>query len=89
MDLVFIIVSVLRVYEMVLFMRIMLSWIPMDHDHAIIRLLVRITDPVLLPARELYLRVMDRLNVQLPIDFSPILVFVLIGFLERTLASLY
>jgi len=88
MDPIFIIISLLRVYEMVIFMRIILSWVPMDHDHAAIRLLVRVTDPVLAPARELYMRIMDRFNIQLPMDFSPILVFLLIGFLERTLATL-
>jgi YggT family protein len=88
MDPIFIIISLLRVYEMVIFMRIILSWVPMDHDHAVIQLLVRVTDPVLGPARELYMHIMDRFNIQLPMDFSPILVFVLIGFLERTLATL-
>lgn len=79
----------LRIYEMMIFMRIILSWVPMDTNNVVIEWLIKITDPVLLPARELYMRIMDRLNVQMPIDLSPILVFVLIGFLERTLASMF
>ncbi len=86
--LVFILLSLLRVYEMVFIARILLSWVSIDHDHFVVIWLVRLTDPVLLPARELYFRIMDRLNFQLPIDLSPILIFLLIGFLERTLASL-
>jgi YggT family protein len=89
MDVIFLLISILRIYEMILFMRILLSWVPVDPNSRPIELLVRVTDPVLAPARELYMRLMDRLNVQLPIDLSPILIFILIGFLERTLASLY
>jgi len=86
--LIFILLTLLRVYEMVLMARILLSWVSVDHDHLIVIWLYRVTDPVLGPARELLFRIMDRLGVQLPIDLSPILVFVLIGFMERTLASL-
>ncbi|OGJ94153.1 MAG: hypothetical protein A2350_04595 [Candidatus Raymondbacteria bacterium RifOxyB12_full_50_8] len=85
---IMVLVTLLRIYEMLIFMRIILSWVPMAPDHVIVDWLVRLTDPVLLPVRELYVRLMDRLNVQLPIDLSPLMVFLLIGFLERTLISL-
>ena len=85
---IFILLTLLRVYEMVLMARILLSWISVDHDHPVVVWLLRLTDPVLGPAREILFRIMDKLGVQLPIDLSPILVFVLIGFMERTLASL-
>jgi YggT family protein len=86
--LVFILLQLLRVYEMVLMARILLSWVSVDHDHPIVIWLYRLTDPVLGPARELLFRILDKFGVQLPIDLSPILVFILIGFMERTLASL-
>ena len=88
MDIIFLLISLLRVYEMLIFMRIILSWVPMDHDNKVVELLIKVTDPALLPVRELYMRIMDRLNIQLPVDLSPILVFLIIGFLERVLASL-
>lgn len=84
-----VLITLLRVYEMFIVMRILLSWVPvMDYDNKIIHWLVRVTDPVLIPARELYLRLLDRFNIQIPIDFSPILIFLIIGFLERTLVAL-
>jgi len=87
--LILILVTLLRVYEMLIIMRILLSWVPVaDESNKIIVWLLRLTDPVLQPARDLYLRIMDRFNLNIPIDFSPILVFLIIGFLERTLMTL-
>jgi YggT family protein len=82
-----ILVALLRVYEMLLLIRILLSWIPVDPSHQYIELLIRVTDPVLGPARELWMRLMDRLNFQIPIDLSPIFIFLALQFLERTLLS--
>lgn len=82
-----IIVTLLRVYEMLLMIRILLSWIPVDQSHKYIELLIRVTDPILMPARELWMRLIERLNIQIPIDLSPVFVFLLLQFLERTLIS--
>jgi YggT family protein len=89
MGLIAILVLFLRLYEMLIFMRIILSWVPIDRDNVLIDYLLKITDPVLMPVREIYMRLMDRLNIHLPIDLSPIIVFILIGFLERSLVSIY
>jgi YggT family protein len=86
--LVFIVLSLLRLYEIILLIRILLSWVSVDYDHPVVVLLIRITDPVLAPARELYFRLMDKFGIQLPIDLSPIMIFIMIGFIERALASL-
>jgi uncharacterized protein YggT (Ycf19 family) len=84
-----VLIILLKVYEMFILVRIMLSWVPiMDYDHKIIVWLVRVTDPVLLPAREVYMRILDRFNLNIPIDLSPILVFLVIGVLERSLMTL-
>ncbi|MFH0920462.1 MAG: YggT family protein [Fibrobacterota bacterium] len=84
-----ILVALLRVYEMLIFMRIILSWVPgIDSDSKIVVWLIRVTDPVLQPARDLYMRVLERFNVNMPIDLSPILIFLVIGFLQRMLMTL-
>jgi len=88
MDFISLLLTAVRVYEMLLLMRILLSWVPMQSSNRYIDLLIRVTDPVLLPAREIYMRILDRLNINVPIDLSPILVFLLINFLERKLLSL-
>jgi len=88
MDFITVLLTIVRVYEMLLLMRILLSWVPLQTSNKYVDLLIRVTDPVLLPAREIYMRIMNRLNFQMPIDLSPILVFLLINFLERKLITL-
>lgn len=78
----------LRIYEMLLVMRILLSWVSVDPGSVWIERLITVTDPVLLPFREIYFRIMDKLNVQIPIDLSPILVFILIELLQGFLMAL-
>ncbi|MBL8029271.1 MAG: YggT family protein, partial [Fibrobacteres bacterium] len=85
---VFILLTLLRIYEMVIFARILMSWVALDPDNPIVYWIIRLTDPVLAPAREIYFRLMEKIGLNLPLDFSPILIFLLIGFMERTLASL-
>lgn len=82
-----ILLLLLRIYDMVLLARILMSWIPMDPDNPLVEWLIKLTDPVLVPAREILSRILDRFGVQLPIDFSPIIVFLLIGVVERSLVS--
>lgn len=88
MDLPGFLILMLRIYEMLLFMRIMLSWVSVDHDNVWIERLIRVTDPVLMPVRELYFKLLERMNVQMPIDLSPIVVFILIELLQGVLSSL-
>ena len=78
----------LRIYEMLLVMRILLSWVSVDSSSVWIERLITVTDPVLLPFREIYFRIIDKLNVQIPIDLSPILVFILIELLQGFLMAL-
>ena len=78
----------LRIYEMLLVMRILLSWVSVDPSSVWIERLIMVTDPVLMPFREIYFRIIDRLNVQIPIDLSPILVFILIELLQGFLMAL-
>lgn len=87
MSLIFIIITALRIYEMLILVRILLSWVHIDPGNKIIEFLINVTDPVLAPAREVYMRLIQKLNVQVPLDLSPILVFILISLLERTLIS--
>ncbi|OGS36958.1 MAG: hypothetical protein A2293_01925 [Elusimicrobia bacterium RIFOXYB2_FULL_49_7] len=88
MDIPSLLILLLRLYEMILFMRIILSWVSVDYDNIWVKRLMAVTDPVLQPARELIMRLLDRFNVQLPIDLSPILVFVLLEFLQTFLKTL-
>jgi len=85
-----IVIKLLQLYMYLLFVPILLSWIPHDRNHPIIQMLYMVTDPVLLPCRELMYAVMRAFRIDhrmLPIDFSPIIAFLLIqiiiGFLAK------
>ncbi len=74
-----ILLFILRLYELVLLGRIITSWIHLDPANPIVDWLHRLTEPVLGPVRRLLpIRAMG-------IDFSPIIVFVLLSLIRRLL----
>ncbi len=60
--------------------RILLTWVPIDPYHPLVRILNQITEPILGPAR----RIIPPMG---GIDFSPIIVLVLLSLVERALLS--
>src|SRR5687768_10229110 len=62
--------SVITIYLIVLFARVVLSWIRLPYN-PIVHAIYRITEPVLSPIRR-------RLPVAWGIDFSPMIVFLLL-----------
>lgn len=71
------IVNLINIYEIILIIRIVLSWIPHNRYHPLIQFVYRITEPVLSQAR----RIIPPIGGTL--DLSPILVFVALEFLKR------
>jgi len=59
--------------NLVLFIRIILSWIPHSPNHGLIRIIYQITDPLLKPFQNLIP------TGRLGIDLSPIFAFLAIG----------
>jgi YggT family protein len=60
-----------NIYELILFVRILMSWFRPNVYHPFVKFIFRVTDPILEPARQ----------VIPPIggfDFSPILVFIVL-----------
>jgi len=74
-----ILIKLLRLYEMVLFFRIILSWANLDPYHPLVRFLYSFTEPVLAPIR----RVIPPLGGML--DLSPMIVFFTIEFIIQVL----
>lgn len=75
-----------QVYEFLLLIRVLLSWINVDPyrpviDHPAIHLLVRITDPVLAPLRRLIPPIGGA------IDISPVVALLLLEIVRRLLVS--
>ena len=65
------------VYELLIFARCILSFIPFHNR--LVEWVYMATEPVLSPCRKL----MDKFNVNLPIDFSPMIALLLLQFLQR------
>ena len=65
--------------QMLIMIRVILSWIPHDPYNQFIQLLYQITEPILKPIRE-------TLPIQsMGMDFSPIAAFFLLGFVKKLL----
>jgi YggT family protein len=68
-----ILLQAIRIYEIILIARILMSWIPLDRNNqtidSIVRFLYDITEPVLAPVRGV-------LPAMGGFDFSPIIVFI-------------
>lgn len=75
--------QLISVYTFVIFVRIILSWFPVNPSGAlgsVNRVLFQVTEPVLGPAR----RIIPSLG---PIDVSPVVVVFGLGIVQRMLAS--
>ncbi len=65
--------------QILIIIRVFLSWVPHDPYNQLIQLLYQVTDVILKPIKEI-------LPLQsMGIDFSPIAAFFLIGFLKKFL----
>jgi len=75
----------LKIYWLILLVRILLSWFPTPRSGAgarIVSILFELTDPILRPLRNL---IPPARAGAMAIDFSPILVFIGIGVLQRVI----
>ncbi|MEN9286609.1 MAG: hypothetical protein RLZ29_1430 [Actinomycetota bacterium] len=76
--------GLIGLYTLVIFVRIILSWFPINPSGPlgqVARVLFQVTEPVLGPAR----RIIPSIG---PIDISPIIVVVGLGFVQSFLAGL-
>jgi YggT family protein len=67
---------IFKMVYFVLIIRIMLSWVNPDPYNQIVRIIYRVTEPVLAPFR----RIIPPIGMM---DISPIVVFLLLSFIER------
>jgi len=72
---------VLTVYMWIIVIRALISWVNPDPYNKLVIFLYRVTEPVLRPIR----RIIPRHN--LPIDFSPLIVLLVILFLQYFLVQ--
>lgn len=77
---------IFRAWELALFARIIMSWIPHDPFHPFIQFLQKVTDPIMLPCRNLLDRVIP--SNTMGIDFSPILAFFVLDISKSILVKI-
>lgn len=73
-----------KVIEILILIRVLISWLPMG-DNSIIRFIYGLTDPLLQPIRELIRK--SPLGDGMMIDFSPIILFLILGIIKSVLFS--
>ena len=82
MRLLFSFVNILaQVLNIAILARVLLSWIPLDRNNALVRIVYEITEPILGPIR----RVLPPLG---GLDLSPIVALILIQVVQRVLLTL-
>ena len=74
----------IQIYSYLVVAVVLLSWVDADPYNPVVRFLHRATDPVLRPFR----KILMPLTMQTRVDFSPILVFVLLGLAQTVLARM-
>ena len=77
----FILYGTLGIYSLLIVMRIIFSWF-MSFMNPLMRFLMRVTDPILVPFRRLMPPVMM-------FDISPIIVLFILGFLQTAVAAVF
>jgi YggT family protein len=76
-----------RVLDTLIFVRIIVSWLPISRDNVIIRFLFSVTEPILAPIRSL-LSNSPLGGPGMMFDFSPIIAYVLIELAQSLITSL-
>jgi YggT family protein len=69
------------VYNLIIFARVIASWIVQNPYNPIYRFLFSMTEPILGPIR--------RMMPNMGLDFSPIVAYLLLNIAQRILASLF
>lgn len=72
--------------EILIFVRIILSWLPIGRDNLIIQMLYTLTEPVLGPIREMMNR--SPLGGGIGLDFSPVIALFVMNIIKMIIEAL-
>jgi YggT family protein len=67
---------ILTIIELLIFVRVIVSWLPISRDNQLIRALYQLTEPILAPIRNIILK--SALGANMMFDFSPIIAWLII-----------
>lgn len=80
------IVWLLKLMKYAIIARAILSFLPIQRDGVVIKLIYQITEPILAPIRRLIER--SAFGNSMMLDFSPIIAFMIIGLVESIFARI-
>jgi YggT family protein len=76
------VITIFKIYEVAVIVRVLLSWIQVETNHPIIRFVFNITEPLMAPIRNLLP------TTRIGIDFSPLIVLFLLELIQKALVNL-
>ena len=75
----------IKIIDFIILIRIILSWIPIDRNNPLIRLVYSLSEPLLYPIRQLIKK--SPLGDGMMIDFSPIILVLILQVIQNILFS--
>lgn len=79
---IYLVDTAFRIYEVIIIIRVLFSWIRVDPYHPVAQWVYRLTEPLLDPIRKVLP------TAQIGIDLSPLVLLLAIEFLQRLLLRL-
>lgn len=76
--------TLFKVIELAIFIECIASWFPQIRYNSFMQIVQTITNPILDPCR----RLQNKLNLNIPIDFSPIIAFIIIDIVRKVVFQL-
>lgn len=79
--------TLLLILEILVVLRVVISWLPIQRDNQLVDLLHKFTEPMLAPVRKLVEK--SSIGNNAFVDFSPLIVLLLIAFVRFLLQRYY
>lgn len=76
----------MKFIDFIILIRVLLSWIPLDRDNPIVKLVYGLSEPLLYPIRQLIRK--SPLGNGMMIDFSPIILILILQVIQNILFSI-
>ncbi|WP_250278921.1 YggT family protein [[Clostridium] colinum] len=76
----------IRFIDFIILIRVILSWIPLDRNNPIVKLVYALSEPLLYPIREMLRK--SPLGDGMMLDFSPIILILLLQVIQSILFNI-
>ena len=76
----------IRIIDWIILIRVLLSWIPLNRDNPIVKIVYGLSEPLLYPIRQLLKK--SPLGEGMMLDFSPIILLLILQVIQGILYSI-